>query len=164
MYTAILRRAISTYTIILRRVNRMKIFVFVYIRRWGGLVAQGIRGIHRSCFSTQNRNGVRSYCTCLSTRNRNGVRSYCTCLSTQNRNGTAGRIWREIVKDGRKYKKYVEYCKGKVFVWGQYMGAIDFYTVLTYNQFKIINNNCKQYFFYFSCNKNKILLEVHILS
>ena len=182
-------------------------------------MAQGIRGIHRSCFGTQNRNdnrngnrnsvgsrgvycsclgtrnrnGVRSYCTCLSTRNRNGVRSYCTCLSTQNRNGTAGRIWREIVKDsrnfsnlpagitpfvskllklpwrepsgfrnvtvftiskksllknvsGRKYKKYVEHCKGKVFVCGQYMGAIDFYTVLTYNQFKIINNNCKQYF------------------
>ncbi len=107
-------------------------------------MAQGIRGIHRSCFSTQNRNdnrngnrnsvgsrgvyctclgtlnrngfrsyctclstrnryGVRSYCTCLSTRNRNGVRSYCTCLSTQNRNGTAGRIWREIVKDGRNF-------------------------------------------------------------
>ena len=88
MYTAILRRAISTYTIILRRVNRMKIFVFVYIRRWGGLVAQGIRGIHRSCFGT---------------RNRNGVRSYCTCLSTQNRNGTAGRIWREIVKDSRNF-------------------------------------------------------------
>ena len=120
------------------------VFVFVYIRRWGGLVAQGIRGIHRSCFSTQNRNdnrngnrnsvgsrgvyctclgtrnrngvrsyctclstrnrnGVRSYCTCLSTRNRNGVRSYCTCLSTQNRNGTAGRIWREIVKDSRNF-------------------------------------------------------------
>ena len=105
MYTAILRRAISTYTIILRRVNRMKIFVFVfvYIRRWVGLVAQGIRGIHRSCFCTRNRNGVRSYCTCLSTRNRNGVRSYCTCLSTQNRNGTAGRIWREIVKDSRNF-------------------------------------------------------------
>ena len=92
MYTAILRRAISTYTIILRRANRMKIFVFVYIRRWGGLVAQGIRGIHRSCFGTQNRND-----------NRNGVRSYCTCLSTQNRNGTAGRIWREIVKDSRNF-------------------------------------------------------------
>ena len=67
-------------------------------------------------------------------------------MSTQNRNGTAGRIWREIVKDGRKYKKYVEYCEGKVFVCGQYMGAIDFYTVLTYNRFRIINNNCKQYF------------------
>ena len=114
MYTAILRRAISTYTIILRRVNRMKIFVFVYIRRWGGLVAQGIRGIHRSCFCTQNRNDNRNgnrnsagsrgvYCTCLGTRNRNGVRSYCTCLSTQNRNGTAGRIWREIVKDSRNF-------------------------------------------------------------
>ena len=87
MYTAILRRVLSTYTIILRRVNRMKIIVFVYIRRGGGLVAQGIIGIHRSCFGT---------------RNRNGVRGYCTCLSTQNRNGTAGRIWREIVKDGRK--------------------------------------------------------------
>ena len=34
----------------------------------------------------------------------------------------------------------------KFFVYGQYMGAIDFYTVLTYNQFRIINNNCKQYF------------------
>ena len=101
MYTAILRRAISTYTIILRRVNRMKIFVFVfvYIRRWGGLVAQGIRGIHRSCFSTQNRNDNRN-------GNRNSVGSrgvYCTCLSTQNRNGTAGRIWREIVKDSRNF-------------------------------------------------------------
>ena len=105
------------------------VFVFVYIRRWGGLVAQGIRGIQRSCFGTQNRNdnrngnrnsagsrgvyctclgtrnrnGVSSYCTCLGTRNRNGVRSYCTCLSTQNRNGTAGRIWREIVKDSRNF-------------------------------------------------------------
>ena len=101
MYTAILRRAISTYTIILRRVNRMKIFVFVfvYIRRWGGLVAQGIRGIHRSCFGTQNRNDNRN-------GNRNSVGSrgvYCTCLSTQNRNGTAGRIWREIVKDSRNF-------------------------------------------------------------
>ena len=64
---------------------------------------------------------------------------------------------------GRKYKKYVEHCKGKVFVCGQYMGAIDFYTVLTYNQFRIINNNCKQYFFIFHVI-NKILLEVHILS
>ena len=101
MYTAILRRAISTYTIILRRVNRMKIFVFVfvYIRRWGGLVAQGIRGIHRSCFGTQNRNDNRN-------GNRNSVGSrgvYCTCLSTRNRNGTAGRIWREIVKDSRNF-------------------------------------------------------------
>ncbi len=26
------------------------------------------------------------------------------------------------------------------------MGAIDFYSVLTYNRFRIINNNCKQYF------------------
>ena len=42
MYTTILGRVISTYTIILRRVNRMKIFVFVYIRRLGSLVAQGI--------------------------------------------------------------------------------------------------------------------------
>lgn len=79
MYTAILRRVLSTYTIILRRVNRMKIFV--YIRRWGSLVAQGIRGSHRSCFGTpkrnDNRNSVGSrgvYCTCLSTRNRYGVR------------------------------------------------------------------------------------------
>ena len=130
----------------------MKIFVFVYIRRWGGLVAQGIGGFYRSCFGTQNRNDNRNsvgsrgvYCTCLGTQNRNGVRSYCTCLSTRNRNGTAGRIWREIVKDGRKWKKYVEYCKGKVFVCGQYMGAIDFYTVLTYNRFRIINNNCKKF-------------------
>ena len=38
----------------------MKIFVFVYIRRWGGLVAQGIRGINRSCFGTQNRNDNRT--------------------------------------------------------------------------------------------------------
>ena len=83
MYTAILRRVLSTYTIILRRVNRMKIFVFVYIRRWGGLVEQGIGGFYRFCFGTQNRNGVMGYCTCLSTRNRYG---------------TAGRIWREIVK------------------------------------------------------------------
>ena len=60
MYTAILRRAISTYTIILRRVNRMKIFifVFVYIRRLGSLVAQGIGGLYRSCFGTRNRNGT----------------------------------------------------------------------------------------------------------
>ena len=60
MYTAILRRVLSTYTIILRRVNRMKIFifVFVYIRLLGSLVAQGIGGLYRSCFSTQNRNGV----------------------------------------------------------------------------------------------------------
>ena len=44
MYTTILGRVIGTYTIILRRVNRMKIFVFVfvYIRRLGSLVAQGI--------------------------------------------------------------------------------------------------------------------------
>ena len=55
MYTAILRRVLSTYTIILRRVNRMKIFIFVYIRRLVSLVAQGIEGLDRSCFSTQNR-------------------------------------------------------------------------------------------------------------
>ena len=29
------------------------------------------------------------------------------------------------------------------------MGAIDFYTVLIYNRFRIINNDCKQYFFIF---------------
>ena len=60
MYTAILRRVLSTYTIILRRVNRMKIFifVFVYIRRLGSLVAQGIGGLYRSCFGTRNRNDV----------------------------------------------------------------------------------------------------------
>ena len=46
-------------------------------------------------------------------------------------------------------KKYFEYYKGKVCVCGQYMGAIDFYTVLTYNQFRIINNHRKQYFFIF---------------
>ena len=62
----------------------------------------GVRS-YCTCLNTRNRNGVRSYCTCLSTRNRNGVRSYCTCLSTQNRNGTAGRIWREIVKDSRNF-------------------------------------------------------------
>ena len=45
-------------------------------------------------------------------------------------------FWQDI-------EKYVEYCKGKVFVCEQYMGAIDFYTVLTYNRFIIINNNCK---------------------
>lgn len=97
MYTAILRRVLSTYTIILRRVNRMKIFVFVYIRRWGSLVAQGIGGFYRSCFGTQNRNDNRN-------GNRNSVGSrgvYCTCLGTRNRNGTAGIIWREIVKGGR---------------------------------------------------------------
>lgn len=86
------------YTAILRRVNRMKIFVFVYIRPWGGLVAQGVWGIHRSCFGTQNKNDNRNgnrnsvdrrgvYCTCLGTRNRYGVRGYCTCLSTRNRYG-----------------------------------------------------------------------------
>ncbi len=58
MYTAILRRVLSTYTIILRRVNRMKIFIFVYIRRLGSLVAQGIGGLYRSCFGTRNRNGT----------------------------------------------------------------------------------------------------------
>lgn len=48
------------YTAILRRVNRMKIFifVFVYIRRLGSLEAQGIGGLDRSCFSTPNRNGT----------------------------------------------------------------------------------------------------------
>ena len=86
MYTAILRRVPSTYAIILRRVNRMKIFifVFVYIRRLGSLVAQGIGGIDRSCFGTRNRNDNRNgnrnsvdrrsvYCSCLGTRNRYGV-------------------------------------------------------------------------------------------
>ena len=78
MYTAILRRVLSTYTIILRRVNRMKIFifVFVYIRLLGSLVAQGIGGLYRSCFGTRNRNGVGGrgvYCSCLGTQNRNGV-------------------------------------------------------------------------------------------
>ena len=108
MYTTILRRVLSTYTIILRRVNRMKIFVFVYIRRWGGLVAQGIRGIHRSCFGTQNRNDNRNsagsrgvYCSCLSTRNRNGVRSCCTCLGTRNRNGVRATYLFEYPKQER---------------------------------------------------------------
>ena len=74
MYTAILRRVLSTYTIILRRVNRMKIFifVFVYIRRLGSLVAQGIGGLYRSCFCTRNRNDNRN-------DNRNGVGGRCTC-------------------------------------------------------------------------------------
>ena len=60
MYTAILRRVLSMYTIILRRVNRMKIFifVFVYIKRLGSLVAQGIGGLYRTCFGTRNRYGV----------------------------------------------------------------------------------------------------------
>ena len=78
MYTAILRRVLSTYTIILIRVNRMKIFIFVYIRRMGSLVAQGIGGIDRSCFGTRNRNDNRN-------GNRNSVdrRSvYCSCLGT----------------------------------------------------------------------------------
>ena len=56
--------------------------------------------------------------------------------------------WQEI-------KKYVEYCKGKVFVCEQYMGVIDFYSVLTYNRFRIINNNCKQYFFIFHVIKTQ---------
>ena len=101
MYTAILRRVLCTYTIILRRVNRMKIFIFVYIRRLGSLVAQGIGGLYRSCFGTRNRNDNRNdnrngvgsrgvYCSCLGTQNRNGVRGYCTCFSTQNRNGVGG--------------------------------------------------------------------------
>ena len=79
MYTAILRRVLSTYTIILRRVNRMKIFifVFVYIRRLGSLVAQGIGGLYRSCFSTQNRND------------------------------TEGRIRSELVKVGRNFIKCI---------------------------------------------------------
>ena len=84
MYTAILRRVLSTYTIILRIVNRMKIFIFVYIRRLGSLVAQGIGGLYRSCFGTRNRND-----------NRNGVGGRgvcCSCLGTPNRNGTAGKI------------------------------------------------------------------------
>ena len=99
MYTTILRRVLSTYTIILRRVNRMKIFVFVYIRRWGGLVAQGIGWFYRSCFGTQNRNDNRN-------DNRNSVGSrwvYSSCLGTRNRNGTEGIIWREIVKGGRNF-------------------------------------------------------------
>ena len=65
------------YTIILRRVNRMKIFVFVYIRRLGSLVAQGIGGIDRSCFGTRNRNGI------------------------------AGRIWSKLVKAGRNFVKSI---------------------------------------------------------
>ena len=97
MYTAILRRVLSTYTIILRRVNRMKIFifVFVYIRRLGSLVAQWIGGLDRSCFGTRNRND-----------NRNDVGSrgvYCTCFSTPDRNGIAGRIRSEFVKAGRNF-------------------------------------------------------------
>ena len=128
MYTAILRRVLSTYTIILRRVNRMKIFifVFVYIKRLGSLVAQGIGGLYRSCFGTRNRNdnrnGVRGYCTCFSTQNRNGVGGYCTCFSTRNRYGvggyrtcfstqnrydTEGRIRSELVKVGRNFIKCI---------------------------------------------------------
>ena len=99
MYTVILRRVLSTYTIILRRVNRMKIFifVFVYIRRLGSLVAQGIGGLDRSCFGTLNRNdnrngvgGMGVHCSCLGTPNRNGVGGYCTCFITPNRNGVGG--------------------------------------------------------------------------
>ena len=124
MYTAILRRVLSTYTIILRRVNRMKIFifVFVYIRLLGSLVAQGIGGLYRSCFGTRNRNGVGGYCTCFSTPNRNGVGGYCTCFSTPNRYGvggyctcfsiqnrydTEGRIRSELVKVGRTFIKCI---------------------------------------------------------
>lgn len=131
MYTAILRRVISTYTIILRKVNRMKIFifVFVYIRRLGSLVAQGIGGLDRSCFGTRNRNynrngvggrgvycsclgtpnrnSVGGYCTCFSTPNRNGVGGYCTCFSIQNRYDTEGRIRSELVKVGRTFIKCI---------------------------------------------------------
>ena len=114
MYTAILRRVLSTYTIILRRVNRMKIFIFVYIRRLGSLVAQGIGGLYRSCFGARNRNDNRNsvggrgvYCTCLGTPNRYGVRGYCTCLSTQNRYDTEGRIRSELVKVGRNFIKCI---------------------------------------------------------
>ena len=101
MYTAILRRVLSTYTIILRRVNRMKIFifVFVYIRRLGSLVAQGIEGLYRSCFCTRNRND-----------NRNGVGGrgvYCSCLGTPNRYDTEGRIRSELVKVGRNFIKCI---------------------------------------------------------
>ena len=94
MYTAILRRVLSTYTIILRRVNRMKIFifVFVYIRRLGSLVAQGIEGLDRSCFGT---------------RNRYGVGGYRICFSTQNRYDTEGRIRSELVKVGRTFIKCI---------------------------------------------------------
>ena len=120
MYTAILRRVPSTYTIILRRVNRMKIFifVFVYIRRLGSLVAQGIGGLYRSCFGTRNRNDDRNdnrngvgsrrvYCTCLGTPNRYGVGGYCTCFSTPNRYDTGGRIRSELVKVGRNFIKCI---------------------------------------------------------
>ena len=114
MYTAILRRVLSTYTIILRRVNRMKIFVFVYIRRLGSLVAQGIGGLYRSCFGTRNRNDNRNgvdrrsvYCSCLGTQNRNGVGGYCTCFSIQNRYDSEGRIRSEFVKVGRTFIKCI---------------------------------------------------------
>ena len=133
MYTAILRRVLSTYTIILRRVNRMKIFIFVYIRRLGSLVAQGIEGLDRSCFGTRNRNDNRNdnrngvggrgvycsclgtpnrnsvggYCTCFSTPNRNGVGGYCTCFSIQNRYDSEGRIRSEFVKVGRNFIKCI---------------------------------------------------------
>ena len=114
MYTAILRRVLSTYTIILRRVNRMKIFIFVYIRRLGSLVAQGIEGLDRSCFGTRNRNDNRNgvgsrgvYCTCLGTPNRYVVGGYCTCFSTQNRYDTEGRIMSEFVKAGRTFIKCI---------------------------------------------------------
>ena len=118
MYTAILRRVLSTYTIILRRVNRMKIFIFVYIRRLGSLVAQGIEGLDRSCFGTRNRNDNRNdnrngvgsrgvYCSCLGTPNRYVVGGYCTCFSTQNRYDTEGRIRSELVKVGRNFIKCI---------------------------------------------------------
>ena len=55
----------------------MKIFIFVYIRRLGSLVAQGIGGLDRSCFGTRNRND------------------------------TEGRIRSELVKVGRTFIKCI---------------------------------------------------------
>ena len=127
MYTAILRRVLSTYTIILRRVNRMKIFifVFVYIRRLGSLVAQGIGGLDRSCFGTLNRNDNRNdnrngvggrgvYCYCLGTPNRNGVGGYCTCFSTRNRYGVGTTVPVLVSKTGTILRVESGVCLSKL--------------------------------------------------
>ena len=127
MYTAILRRVLSTYTIILRRVNRMKIFifVFVYIRRLGSLVAQGIGGLDRSCFGTLNRNDNRNdnrngvggrgvYCSCLGTPNRNGVGGYCTCFSTRNRYGVGTTVPVLVSKTGTILRVESGVCLSKL--------------------------------------------------
>ena len=112
MYTAILRRVPSTYAIILRRVNRMKIFifVFVYIRRLGSLVAQGIGGIDRSCFGTRNRNDNRN-----GNRNGVGIRGvYCSCLGTRNRYGVGTTVPVLVSKTGTILRGESGVCLSKL--------------------------------------------------